>query len=53
MIITIPIPASMIGLIVLFITLKLKIVKIEWVEKGATWLLAELLLFLFHQLSAL
>jgi holin-like protein len=45
MIITIPIPASMIGLIVLFITLKLKIVKIEWVEKGATWLLAELLLF--------
>lgn len=45
MIVTIPIPASMIGLIVLFITLKLKIVKIEWVEKGAAWLLAELLLF--------
>ena len=45
MIVTIPIPASMIGLIVLFITLKIKIVKIEWVEKGAAWLLAELLLF--------
>ncbi|WP_019156703.1 CidA/LrgA family protein [Robertmurraya massiliosenegalensis] len=41
----IPIPASMIGLVLLFLALCLKIVKIEWVEKGATWLIAELLLF--------
>ena len=45
LIVTIPIPASMIGLIVLFVALKLKLVKVEWVEKGAAWLLAELLLF--------
>ena len=40
LIVTIPIPAAMIGLIVLFVALKLKLVKVEWVEKGA-----ELLLF--------
>jgi holin-like protein len=40
-----PIPASMIGLILLFIALLLKIVKLEWVEQGGKWLLAELLLF--------
>lgn len=45
MIITVPIPASMIGLILLFIGLKLKIVKLKWVEQGGNWLLAELLLF--------
>lgn len=43
--ISIPIPASMVGLILLFIALKLKIVKLDWVEKGGNWLLAELLLF--------
>ena len=41
----IPIPASMIGLIFLFLGLKFKIVKLEWVEQGGNWLLAELLLF--------
>lgn len=40
-----PIPASMIGLMVLFLALMLKVVKLEWVETGANWLLAELLLF--------
>lgn len=40
-----PIPASMIGLILLFGALMLKVVKLEWVEKGGNWLLAELLLF--------
>ncbi len=44
-VINVPIPASMIGLILLFISLKLKIVKLKWVEKGGNWLLAELLLF--------
>ncbi|MCU9612879.1 CidA/LrgA family holin-like protein [Caldibacillus lycopersici] len=41
----IPIPASMIGLLVLLLALFLKLVKIEWIEKGGNWLLAELLLF--------
>ncbi|WP_042460621.1 CidA/LrgA family holin-like protein [Neobacillus dielmonensis] len=44
-IVPIPIPASMFGLVLLFLALCLKIVKLEWVEKGANWLLAELLLF--------
>ncbi|PLT35506.1 CidA/LrgA family protein [Bacillus sp. V5-8f] len=41
----IPIPASMIGLVLLLAALMLKIVKLDWLEKGANWLLAELLLF--------
>jgi len=44
-VIPLPIPASMFGLILLFLALYLNIVKLEWVEKGATWLMAELLLF--------
>ena len=44
-VILLPIPASMFGLFLLFLTLWLKIIKLEWVEKGANWLLAELLLF--------
>ncbi|PLS01008.1 CidA/LrgA family protein [Neobacillus cucumis] len=40
-----PIPASMFGLFLLFLALFFKIIKLEWVEKGANWLLAELLLF--------
>ncbi|MDP9579886.1 MULTISPECIES: CidA/LrgA family protein [Priestia] len=39
------IPGSILGLLVLFFLLQFKVVKIEWVELGATWLLAELLLF--------
>ncbi|KAB7673068.1 CidA/LrgA family holin-like protein [Bacillus sp. B1-b2] len=41
----VPLPSSMIGLLLLFILLLLHVVKLEWVEKGAAWLLAELLLF--------
>lgn len=44
-VIPLPIPASMFGLIILFLALYLKIIKLEWVEKGAKWLMAELLLF--------
>lgn len=44
-VIPLPIPASMFGLILLFLALYLKIIKLEWVEKGAKWLMAELLLF--------
>ena len=35
----------MIGLILLFIALKLKVIKLEWIEQGGKWMLAELLLF--------
>lgn len=45
MMMSLPIPASMVGLLLLLAALSLKIVKLEWVEKGAAWLLAELLLF--------
>jgi holin-like protein len=40
-----PIPGSIIGLILLFCLLQFKIVKLEWIELGATFLLSELLLF--------
>lgn len=39
------IPGSILGLVLLFVLLTLKIVKLSWVELGASWLLAELLLF--------
>ncbi len=44
-VVPLPIPASMYGLGILFLALYLKIIKLEWVDKGANWLMAELLLF--------
>ncbi|MDR0267087.1 CidA/LrgA family holin-like protein [Paenibacillus sp.] len=40
-----PIPGSILGIIVLFILLETRIVRLEWIDLGASWLLAELLLF--------
>ncbi|CAM4233861.1 CidA/LrgA family protein [Saccharibacillus endophyticus] len=40
-----PVPGSILGIFVLFLLLQFRIVKLEWVELGANWLLAELLLF--------
>lgn len=40
-----PLPSGMLGMAFLLIALYLKIIKLKWVEKGAGWLLAELLLF--------
>jgi holin-like protein len=40
-----PIPGSIVGLIILFLLLQFKIIKVEWINKGASWLLAELILF--------
>jgi holin-like protein len=40
-----PLPGSIIGLIILFLLLQLKIIKMDWIEQGASWLLSELLLF--------
>lgn len=42
---SIPLPATIIGLFLLFFALLFKIIKLEWVETGANWLMAELLLF--------
>lgn len=41
----IPIPGSIIGMIVLFLLLQTGVIRLNWVEIGASWLLAELLLF--------
>ncbi|MDI4645273.1 CidA/LrgA family protein [Cohnella hashimotonis] len=40
-----PIPGSILGLVALFALLELKIVKLAWVELGAEWLVAQMLLF--------
>lgn len=40
-----PVPGSIIGIALVFILLQTKVIKLEWVEIGANWLLAELLLF--------
>ncbi|MGG4108702.1 CidA/LrgA family holin-like protein [Paenibacillus lautus] len=39
------IPGSILGIVVLFILLEIKVLRLEWIELGANWLLAELLLF--------
>ncbi|GGA30703.1 CidA/LrgA family protein [Paenibacillus physcomitrellae] len=39
------IPGSILGIIVVFILLQTKVIKLAWIERGANWLLAELLLF--------
>ncbi|TCS93496.1 CidA/LrgA family protein [Hazenella coriacea] len=39
------VPGGMIGLAMLLICLHMKWIRLEWVEAGANWLLAELLLF--------
>lgn len=40
-----PIPGSIFGMLLLFILLQAKIIRLSWIEIGASWLLAELLLF--------
>lgn len=39
------IPGGILGMILVFILLQTKILRLEWVESGAKWFLAELLLF--------
>lgn len=41
----IPVPGSIIGMILLFVLLQTRIIRLNWIEVGANWLLAELLLF--------
>ncbi|MFF2017982.1 MULTISPECIES: CidA/LrgA family protein [Bacillales] len=40
-----PIPGSILGMVILFLLLEFGVVRLNWVEVGASWLLAELLLF--------
>ncbi|GMK42252.1 holin-like protein CidA [Paenibacillus sp. CCS19] len=40
-----PVPGSIIGAIILFALLKSGIVRLGWIERGANWLLAQMLLF--------
>ncbi|AJY77933.1 CidA/LrgA family holin-like protein [Paenibacillus beijingensis] len=39
------VPGSILGLVLVFLLLQFKIIKVEWIDLGATWLLAEMLLF--------
>lgn len=41
----IPIPGSILGMVILFLLLEFGVIRLNWVEVGASWLLAELLLF--------
>ncbi|WP_145044623.1 CidA/LrgA family protein [Paenibacillus xylanexedens] len=40
-----PVPGSILGMVVLFLLLQTGVVKLRWIEVGAAWLLGELLLF--------
>lgn len=40
-----PIPANLAGMLILLLCLFLGVIKASWLRKGATWLLAEMLLF--------
>jgi holin-like protein len=40
-----PIPGSILGMLLIFVLLLTGVIKLEWVDAGAKWLLAEMLLF--------
>lgn len=40
-----PVPGSILGMVILFLLLQAGVVKLRWIEVGAGWLLGELLLF--------
>ncbi|MEF2245719.1 MULTISPECIES: CidA/LrgA family protein [unclassified Paenibacillus] len=40
-----PVPGSIVGIIILYTLLKLKIIRLNWIEMGSQWLLSEMLLF--------
>lgn len=39
------VPGSIVGLVLMFALLQFKVVKVEWIDMGASWLISELLLF--------
>ncbi|MGG1516325.1 CidA/LrgA family protein [Paenibacillus oryzisoli] len=40
-----PVPGSVFGIFLLFVLLKSRIVRLDWIAAGSKWLLAEMLLF--------
>jgi holin-like protein len=40
-----PVPGSLLGIIVIFILLQTNVIQLSWVDLGAKWLIAEMLLF--------
>ncbi|WP_053376307.1 CidA/LrgA family protein [Paenibacillus sp. FJAT-27812] len=40
-----PVSGSIVGIVILFSLLQLKVIRMEWIELGSKWLLAEMLLF--------
>lgn len=40
-----PVPGSMVGILLIFLLLETKILRLEWLEAGANILIAELILF--------
>ncbi|RNB90439.1 CidA/LrgA family holin-like protein [Brevibacillus fluminis] len=40
-----PIPGAILGICTLFALLKLKVIRLDWIETGSKWLLSEMLLF--------
>ncbi|QAY68440.1 CidA/LrgA family holin-like protein [Paenibacillus protaetiae] len=40
-----PVPGSIVGIGLLFALLKLRIIRLSWIDLGAKWLIAEMLLF--------
>ncbi|ENM5772739.1 CidA/LrgA family protein [Vibrio mimicus] len=40
-----PLPANLTGMLILLLLVMLKVVNVEWFRRGASWLLAEMLLF--------
>lgn len=42
---SIPIPGNVIGMVLFTLALFLKLIKLEWVERSASWLLSHMMLF--------
>jgi holin-like protein len=40
-----PVPGSILGMLIVFALLQAGVIRLEWIDAGAKWLLAEMLLF--------
>lgn len=40
-----PVPGSILGILMMFILLKCNVIRLNWIDSGAKWLIAEMLLF--------
>lgn len=40
------IPGTILGIIVVFLLLQTKVIRLQWIERGANWLVSNLMLFL-------